>query len=274
MQRRRDEVDVLRDVFRERIRTLERDALVAVLIVAVDVVLRLEDVLRLRDSHIEMQRATIRAETDLLGMDAAVLNEPVVYGVDGLLGRAEDLCDPRGCPELSVARGLGVRDFEEVLIELVEVGLRQGYLQRNDDVRVSATLERPAHGGKRAGLVNNAFRKDRRVGCRSDGDNSSGELDEDPRQQHHKSSDRPRKLQAKKAGRPVGRQERAECAGNSPMCIAVLYIVLATLEARARAASWLPTAVRFCCADHREDMRSKSNCQADEAAAAVPTSGH
>ena len=193
MQRRRDEVDVLRDVFRERIRTLERDALVAVLIVAVDVVLRLEDILCLRDGHVQVQRAAIRAETDLLGMDAAVLNEPVVYGVDGLLGRAEDLCDPRGCPELSVARGLGVRDFEEVLIELVEVGLRQGYLQRNDDVRVSATLERPAHGGKRAGLVNNAFRKDRRVGCRSDGDNSSGELDEDPRQQHHKSSDRPRK---------------------------------------------------------------------------------
>lgn len=92
--------------------------------------------------------------------------------------------------------------------------------------------------------MNNTFRKDRWVGRRSHDEDRSGKLDEEPRKQHHKSSDRLRKLQAKKARRSMGKTRRTEMRARSHMCIAVLYIVFATLDAGTRAASRLPTAVR------------------------------
>lgn len=114
---------MLRNVLGQGVRTLEGDTLIAVLGATVDVVLRRENVLRLRDGHVKMQGTAVRAQADLLRVDAAVADKPGVYSIDGLLGRTEDLGDLRGCPVLSIVRGLRIRHFEEELVKLVEVGL-------------------------------------------------------------------------------------------------------------------------------------------------------
>ena len=75
VQRRRDDVDVRDDVRGEVVPVVARDVLRAALPVLVDIVLRGEEPLRLRDAHVQVQVPSVLAEPDP-GRVHAVVDEP------------------------------------------------------------------------------------------------------------------------------------------------------------------------------------------------------
>ena len=156
----RHEVDVRGDVLWEVVPAVARKVLRAAVVVLVHVVLRGEEALCLCDGDVQLQVRAVLAELDARAVDA-VIHEPRVDGVYGLLGRPERLRYACGCPVLTVIGGGGVCDFKQVVIEVVEVGLPKGNAEGNECVWVSATVKRPSLRDGAATLVEDTPRKKR-----------------------------------------------------------------------------------------------------------------
>lgn len=90
MERGRNELYVLRDVFRKVVRFAAPDVLGASRLVAVDVVLRLQQALRLRHAHVRLDPVAAVAQADPRRVDA-LRDQPLADGVDRLGRRAKRL---------------------------------------------------------------------------------------------------------------------------------------------------------------------------------------
>ncbi len=152
---RRYQVDVTRDVLGNMVSMVAGDVLDAAVVVLIDVVFRREKALRLCHGDVQLNVRAILAESHARAVNA-VVEEPCVHDVDGLLGGLECLRHTFGRPVLAIPRGGRVGDFEEVVVEIMKVGLSEGDAEGNDRVRVSTTVKGPSVRGNMTAFVEDA----------------------------------------------------------------------------------------------------------------------
>lgn len=123
------------DVLGETVRLVDTNPLHSIG-VPEDIVVRGEDVIRSHDLDVEMQRTTVQPKLNSRGVDGVTVNQPAVYGFDGLRRGTEDLDDLFTSPVLAVVGRGGVRNIQEINFEVVE-----GNLQRNRGVELRTATE-------------------------------------------------------------------------------------------------------------------------------------
>ena len=185
-----NQVNMLRDMLRKVVPLVACKVLFATLLVLVDVVLGAKELFSLLDGDVGEDPATAVAQLDPVSADTSILDEPRVDSVHRLLGGTERVCDLGGGPVLAVVGRVGVRDIEEIGLEVLQVRLDKAHAEGQNGTGFSAANGCPPYGERATRLVHDAL--DGRVRGESERGDAEGE---EPGQQHAEAGRRGREGQ-------------------------------------------------------------------------------